>query len=181
MNLFFKNKKKNKEKPKVNRAIKINLCPSEGRIEIASELLEKLKKNLIGRIVKKGDEINFNETRKDKPKTISGSPFEDIFDVFEQGFMGGFGFIVADTYPEGEVEITTDTKIHLEKVTVDEEGLPKSKVIKVKKLPNMGEFIEVNSIWDIKNLAQEGLLINRYEDKKQIIYFTDRYFYIRIK
>jgi transitional endoplasmic reticulum ATPase len=92
-----------------------------------------LKRALLGRPVVKGDIITLGGTR-DRRRTFSGSPFEEIFRMLDEtGFMGqgigGFAnikFIVVSTTPKDSVIITdnTDLKLKPESVEISEEMLP---------------------------------------------------------
>src|SRR3989344_2657964 len=88
------------------------------------------KRSLIGRAVVKGDIIAPGGAQR-RRKTMTGSPFEDIFNVFEEGFMGNFGFsslkfIVADCGPKQAVVITDNTEVKLspKAVEVSDEKIP---------------------------------------------------------
>ena len=86
------------------------------------------KRGLLGRPILKGDIVALGGAKR-RRRTITGSPFEEIFDVFEQGFMGSFGalkFIVVSTNPKEGVIITEETDITLspKAVVVSEEKIP---------------------------------------------------------
>lgn len=80
------------------------------------------KQALLGRAVVKGDVITLGGTKRRK-KTFTGSPFEDIFSVFEEMNVGfGFGdikFVVVSTNPKGPVLITGETQITISQETVE--------------------------------------------------------------
>ncbi len=89
---------------------------------------ELFKQGLLGRAVMKGDIISLGGAKR-RRKALTGSPFEEIFNVFEEGFMGNFGFgnlkfIVADANPKTAIIITenTEVKISAKAVEVAEEG-----------------------------------------------------------
>jgi len=93
-----------------------------------------IKRTLIGRPVMKGDVITLGGTGARK-KTFSGSPFEDIFRMFEDDFsnragtpfgMSGMRFVVVSSTPRDAVLITDQTELILksESVEMREESLP---------------------------------------------------------
>ncbi len=88
------------------------------------------KQGLLGRAVLKGDFVALGGARR-RRRTLTGSPFEDIFDVFERDFFGNFGFsglrfIVVDTVPKQAVIITENTavKVNPKAVEIAEEKIP---------------------------------------------------------
>ncbi|MEK6935040.1 MAG: CDC48 family AAA ATPase [Nanoarchaeota archaeon] len=99
-------------KAEVKEAKSVTIAPAQQGVMIQADP-ELFKRSLLGRPVLKGDIIALGGT-KSRRRTMTGSPFEDIFDVFEQSFMGGFGFgslkfIVADTNPNEPIIITENT------------------------------------------------------------------------
>ena len=81
------------------------------------------KERLIGRAVVKGDIITLGGTNR-RRKTMMGSPFENIFDIFEDFPVGNFGFgtlrfIVADVNPKMPVVITENTQVKLSNKPVE--------------------------------------------------------------
>jgi len=103
-------------KAEVREAKSMTIAPSQQGVMIQADP-ELFKRGLLGRAVVKGDIIALGGT-KSRRRTMTGSPFEDIFDVFERGFMGNFGFgslkfIVADATPKQAVIVTENTEIHV--------------------------------------------------------------------
>jgi len=101
-------------KAEVKEAKSVTIAPAQQGVMIQADP-ELFKRSLLGRPILKGDIVALGGT-KSRRRTMTGSPFEDIFDVFEQGFMGGFGFgslkfIVADTNPKEPVIITENTSL----------------------------------------------------------------------
>ncbi len=101
-------------KAEVKEAKSITIAPAQQGVMIQADP-ELFKNGLLGRAVVKGDIIALGGT-KSRRRTMAGSPFEDIFDVFERGFMGNFGFgslkfIVADATPKQPVIVTENTVI----------------------------------------------------------------------
>ena len=89
------------------------------------------RRGLLGRAVVKGDIVALGGAQR-RRKTLTGSPFEDIFDVFEQGFMGTLGFsglkfIVAGIAPKDSPVIITETteiSVSSKAMEVTEERVP---------------------------------------------------------
>lgn len=91
---------------------------------------EVFKRGLLGRAVIKGDIVALGGTNR-RRRTMSESPFEDIFNVFGEDFMGNFGlnslkFIVVDSNPKNAVIITdaTEIKVNPKAMDVVEENIP---------------------------------------------------------
>jgi transitional endoplasmic reticulum ATPase len=114
-------------KAEVKEARKITIAPSQHGIMIQADPAI-FTKGLLGRVVVKGDIVALGGSRR-RRSTFSGSPFEDIFEIFEQGFMGSLGrlkFIVADVTPSGTPVIITENtqiKVNPRAVQVTEEEL----------------------------------------------------------
>ncbi|MAG50628.1 ATPase [archaeon] len=99
-------------KSEIKEAQKITIAPAQDNIMIQAHP-NVFKRGLLGRAVIKGDMVAIGGTQR-RRKTMTGSPFEDIFDVFEQEFMGNFGlgglkFVVANTSPKDIPVIITET------------------------------------------------------------------------
>ncbi len=117
------------KKADVKEATAITIAPAQQGVMIQANP-EIFKQGLLGRAVIKGDIISLGGARR-RRRTMSGSPFEDIFNVFEEDFMGNFGFgslkfIVADTTPKQPTIITENTEVHVSNkvVEVTEEKIP---------------------------------------------------------
>ena len=116
-------------KANVGEAKSVTIAPSQAGIMIQASP-EIFRRGLLGRAVIKGDIISLGGARR-RRRTMEDSPFEDIFNVFEEGFMGSFGlpslkFIVVDTNPKQPVIISENTMITVsQKATeVIEEKIP---------------------------------------------------------
>jgi transitional endoplasmic reticulum ATPase len=101
-------------KADVKEAKNITIAPAQHGVMIQADP-GIFKRGLLGRSVIKGDLVSIGGTSR-RRRTMTGSPFEDIFDVFEQGFMGNFGFsglrfVVAEVNPKQAVIITENTQI----------------------------------------------------------------------
>jgi len=113
----------------IKEAKLVTIAPAQKGVMVQADP-EVFKRGLLGRAVVKGDIVALGGARS-RRRTMTGSPFEDIFDVFEQGFMGNFGFgglkfIVADTNPKQAVIITETSEIRVnpKAVEVTEELAP---------------------------------------------------------
>ncbi len=98
----------------VREAKSVTIAPAQQGVMIQADP-ELFKRGLLGRALVKGDIVALGGTRS-RRRTMTGSPFEDIFDVFERGFMGNFGFgslkfIVAEALPKQVVIVTENTEI----------------------------------------------------------------------
>lgn len=116
-------------KADVAEAVSISIAPAQKGVMIQADP-EVFKRGLLGRAMVKGDLVALGGAKR-RRKTLTGSPFEDIFDVFEQGFMGNFAlgalkFIVVSTSPKKPVIITEETQVNVnpKAVEVVEEKVP---------------------------------------------------------
>jgi len=113
----------------VAEAKSITIAPSQQGIMIQASP-ELFRRGLLGRSVLKGDIISLGGARR-RRRTMEDSPFEEIFNVFEEGFMGSFGlpslkFVVVDSNPKQAVIISENTNITVtQKATeVSDEKIP---------------------------------------------------------
>ncbi len=118
-------------KADVKEAKSITIAPAQKGVTIQADPVV-FKRGLLGRAVVKGDQVALGGARS-RRRTMEGSPFEEIFEAFEQGFMGPFGlgglkFIVVDANPKQAVIITENTIINLNPKAVE---IPEEKVIDV--------------------------------------------------
>jgi len=116
-------------KADVKEAKSVQIAPVQKGVVVQADA-ELFKRSLIGRALMKGDIFSPGGTRR-RRRTMTGSSFEDIFDVFEQGFMGNFGlgglkFIVVNTNPKPPVIVTEQTEISISPKAVEilEEKVP---------------------------------------------------------
>ena len=115
-------------KADIKEAKNLTIAPAQKGIMVQAHP-EVFRNGLLGRALLKGDLVSLGGTTR-RRRTLTGSPFEDIFDVFEQGFMGSFSlsgikFIVADTNPKQAVIVTEETliKVSPKSVEVTEEKI----------------------------------------------------------
>ncbi|MDD5133298.1 MAG: CDC48 family AAA ATPase [Candidatus Nanoarchaeia archaeon] len=112
-------------KADIKEAKSITIAPAQQGIMVQADP-EVFKNGLLGRAVVKGDQISLGGGAR-RRRTFSGSPFEDIFDVFESNFgnfgMGGLKFVVINTAPKDGVIITENTqiKVNPKAMEVDED------------------------------------------------------------
>src|SRR3989344_2334296 len=110
-------------KADVKEAKTITIAPAQQGVMIQANP-EFFKRGLIGRAVVKGDIVSPGGTSR-RRKTFSGSPFEEIFNVFSEEMMGGaFGFggmkfVVAVVTPNQAVIITENTQIKVSPKAVE--------------------------------------------------------------
>ena len=116
-------------KADVKEAKSIQIAPAQKGVMVQADP-ELFKRALLGRALVKGDIVSPGGTRRRK-RSMSGTSFEEIFDVFEQGFMGNFGlgglkFVVVNTAPKSAVIITEQTEISISAKAVEvlEEKVP---------------------------------------------------------
>ena len=98
---------------KVESAKKVNIAPARKGIMVRAPV-ELFKQGLLGRAVIKGDIVALGGTKR-RRRTMTDSPFEDIFNILDESMMGfGLGdikFVVVDTNPKEAVLITNDTEV----------------------------------------------------------------------
>lgn len=159
------------KKDSKRKAEKIVLCPNrkDVKINFLDDQMKDVPKALIDDIVTAGDLI---DTRR------MGGKISPIFDEF-RGSLGKLKIL--ETKPPGRVKITEETIIKLlsrHPEVLNKEGLPKSKIIKVKNPPkDLSEFIEVSGIEDIKKVAEQAdVFIRKYNAVKEVMYFADKYY-----
>ncbi len=103
-------------KAEVKEAKNITIAPAQQGVVIQADP-ELFRRGLLGRAVIKGDLVVLGGARR-RRRAMAESPFEEIFDLFEQGFIGNFGlgslkFIIVDTNPKQPVIITESTSISI--------------------------------------------------------------------
>src|SRR3989338_6421407 len=116
-------------KAAVAEAKSITIAPSQQGIMIQASP-ELFRRGLLGRSVLKGDIISLGGARR-RRRTMEDTPFEEIFNVFEEGFMGSFGlpslkFVVVDSNPKQAVIISENTNITVTQkaIEVSDEKIP---------------------------------------------------------
>ncbi|MCX6711972.1 MAG: CDC48 family AAA ATPase [Candidatus Woesearchaeota archaeon] len=113
-------------KANIKEAKSVTIAPAQEGIMIQVDP-DVFRRGLLGRALLKGDIISLGGApRRRKALTGTGSPFEDIFEAFEAGFMGNFGFgslkfIVADTNPKQAVIITENTEVKVSPKAIEVE------------------------------------------------------------
>jgi transitional endoplasmic reticulum ATPase len=115
-------------KAQVSEARKVTIAPTQKGVYVQVHP-STVRSSLLGRAVVKGDILALGGTRRRK-RTLTGSPFEDIFKMIEEDFFTfGFGelkFVVTSTQPKGPVLITNVTEIEVipEAVKIEVERIP---------------------------------------------------------
>ena len=114
----------------VKEAKSVSIAPAQKGVTIKVDP-NLFKRGLLGRAVVKGDILALGGTRRRRTAMSDNPFFEDVFQMFEDDFMGGFGiaglrFVVADGYPKGAVIITENTELKFSSKAVDilEEKVP---------------------------------------------------------
>jgi transitional endoplasmic reticulum ATPase len=118
----------------LKEASKVTIAPATKGVEIRASP-QIFKTGLLGRAVLKGDIVSIGGSHK-RRRTMSGSPFDEIFSMLEDMDSGigsaGFGlgdikFVIADTAPKQAVIITDSTEVifNPEAIEIKEEaGFP---------------------------------------------------------
>ena len=117
-------------KADVKEAKNVTIAPAQQGVMIQGNP-SLLRRGLIGRAVIKGDILSLGGTKR-RQRTMMGTPFEDIFDLAVENFMGGMGlgslkFIVAEVAPKGSAAIiteNTEVRVSSKAVSVQEEKVP---------------------------------------------------------
>ncbi|MBI4448136.1 CDC48 family AAA ATPase [Candidatus Woesearchaeota archaeon] len=109
-------------KAEVKEAKNITIAPAQEGVMIQADPIV-FKKGLLGRAAVKGDIVTLGGT-KTRRRTMSESPFEDVFNMFEENFFGfsGFGgikFVIADVNPKQAVIITENTQLKISPKSVE--------------------------------------------------------------
>ncbi len=107
-------------KAEVHEAKSIIIAPAQKGVMIQANP-EIFKQGLLGRALIKGDILSLGGARR-RRRTMTGSPFEDIFGFSEEIMNFGFGtlkFIVADAAPKGPVIITENSEVRISAKAVE--------------------------------------------------------------
>ena len=181
MGLFSKKKKETDNEENSVNAIEVVVSPPEdvgGPIMMAHDYLCNI---LLNQIVERGQEIRVREHRT-REKRASGAA-KGLKSKGVGDSTGSFHrFYVVDTKPSGRVRIVKETKIkHLSEFPDTTDGIPKSKVLAVKKLPSLDKLTELKDIEEMIKIATSGNFINKYEDENQTVYFSGNYFFKKKK
>ncbi|MFA5887285.1 MAG: CDC48 family AAA ATPase [Candidatus Nanoarchaeia archaeon] len=100
-------------KVEVKEAKEIVVAPAEKGMMIHAEP-EVFLKGLLGRPLVKGDVVVLGGART-RRRTMSSSPFEDIFRAFDMGHFGfsNIRFVIVDTNPKSPIIISENTKVQV--------------------------------------------------------------------
>jgi len=181
---FMKNKqsdivvKKDKDEYFVE-AKEVEVCPADESVKIT--LYEAgLKKILVGRVVNAGDIITVEKEKKSKNQNSSSNPFfDDVFNsVFDESFgLNGIKLKILITQPKGAVKITNDTKLMFKSEKPNEDGIPESKIIHIKRIPDLKKYYELRDSREILKLINLGKFVSRFDDSTRTVYLIDGYYY----
>ncbi len=117
-------------KADIKEAKKVVIAPAKGFFE--TNLIQQIKKDLLGKVVAKGDIVSPGGTRR-RRIALSENPFmdfESVFRIIEENNLGfvhrDMKFVVAETNPKQAVIITDNTELTLNPQAVDvkEETIP---------------------------------------------------------
>ena len=160
--------------------------PEEGVI-VHMLSIEPYRDWLIGKEVKEGMIIDFSDKIQKLIDEEIRKKEKDFYDPFWKDFMTPSTklkyptekLFVYRTEPKGVVKITRETKLRW----VDKRpGIPRSRIIEVKTLPKLEKMTEVKSLEDLEKIVSStNAFINKYEDKKRIIYFVGDYYFLKRK
>lgn len=98
---------------------------------------------------------------------------------FDFGF-DGIDFLVWDTNPTNRVKVTAKTEIICLTDGPSRFDIADNRAVVIKKKPRLAKKQEIANIDELRKISNY-FLINIYEDDKEIIYFTDNYFFIKKK
>jgi transitional endoplasmic reticulum ATPase len=117
-------------KAEVKEAKSITVAPAQKGVTVRVDP-NMFKRGLLGRAIVKGDIIALGGAKRRKSAMSENPIFDDVFQMFEDDFLGGFGiaglrFIVAECHPKSAVVITenTELKVSPKAVEVLEEKVP---------------------------------------------------------
>ena len=140
----------------INQARKIVLSPRDSEMKFGEYFIDDLRQSMLWRIVSKGEIIGTDLLGEKKY------------------------FRVVESEPENRAQVTKTTSLDILAHPVGVEGIPLNQIIDVAKLPEE-ELIEVKSFEDIRKLAEQDRLINKYEDTDSVTYFACGYVYKKSK
>ena len=113
----------------IKEAKEISVAPAEKGMMVSADP-SIFKRGLIGRALCKGDIVVLGGAKL-RRRTMTKSPYEEIFKAFEDDFMGHFGFsnirfIIADTNPKQPVIVSDNTTVKVipHAVEISEERVP---------------------------------------------------------
>ena len=109
-------------KAEIKEAKSLTIAPAQKGIMVQAHP-EVFRNGLLGRALVKGDLVSLGGTTR-RQRTMTGSPFEGIFDeLFEQGMgsfnLSGVKFVVADANPKQPIIVTEETSIKVSPKAVE--------------------------------------------------------------
>tara|TARA_Y100000310_G_scaffold345257_1_gene463169 strand:- start:1899 stop:4307 length:2409 start_codon:yes stop_codon:yes gene_type:complete len=117
-------------KAQVKESKSITVAPAQKGVTVRVDP-NMFKRGLLGRAVVKGDIIALGGTKRRRTAMSENPFFEDVFQMFEDDFLGGFGiaglrFVVADCHPKSAIIITenTELKVSPKAIEILEEKVP---------------------------------------------------------
>jgi len=140
-----------------------------------------IRECLLNKVIEKGETVILKDETFNKT-------FDKVFENFdmseskkESWKIPDMKLFVVDTKPLGKVKITKWTDIKSMVGFPDSEGFPVTQLILVNEIPNLSKMSEVKDKEQIEKIINVGGFVSKYEDKKQIIYFTHEWFYRKKK
>jgi len=109
------------KRAEVKEAKSITIAPAQRGFTVQADPIY-FKRGLLGRALVKGDQVVLGGTRR-RRRAMEGTPFEDIFDLFEPDLglfaFTGLKFIVINTEPKHAVVVTENTEVNFNPKAVD--------------------------------------------------------------
>jgi hypothetical protein len=147
-------------------AVEISLSSNKD-VVLRNFNLDKIHELLLGKELSVGD-IAYETKEEGSDSTLYPDFISELFST---------RLIVRKTIPEGLVTVTEKTKIIFLEDSYTIEDINEKLLINVKKEPNLRDLTLVSDIEDIVKLSKAGLLVNRFVDKNETIYFTENYYF----
>ena len=109
------------KRAEVKEAKSITIAPAQRGFTVQADPIY-FKRGLLGRALVKGDQVVLGGTRR-RRRAMEGTPFEDIFDLFEPDLglfaFTGLKFIVINTEQKHAVVVTENTEVNFNPKAVD--------------------------------------------------------------
>ncbi len=105
----------------VKEARTLTIAPAQQGITIQADPM-LFKRGLLGRALMKGDQVALGGVKR-RRRSLEGGPFEDIFDILEEGIgtfgLGSLKFLVINSDPKQAVIVTENTEVLLNPKAVE--------------------------------------------------------------
>ena len=143
-----------------NKARKIIIAPIKHEIKFGGDFAEHIKESFYEKPLKQGDNLSIGILSEAIP------------------------FVVGETKPEGIVLVVGETSMEVREKPLGYDidfDFSEEDVIKIKNLPELDDYLEVETKGDLKKVADSGYPVNRFEDDEKIVYLVGSYFFIEHK